>query len=399
MKVKNLFILLSLIMMFIFLFSIGIIMNNIGLIKMSFLSSLYAEVTMTFFISCNLIISLFTMHRVVKPIAVFSKHMEQLNKFDIRPGPVCDWLNCNPHRCDEFSDLAHKLKSFREPIHSLISSLCNDSVYKLGLAQKDISNAISIVSENSKIEASEVDNAATAAVELAAITKNVAYRVNDTESAVMTTLETINSCRNVLVSSEDVIQKMGMSMEESREIMKVLRKHSEEIGYVIDVIRNISDQTNLLALNAAIEAARAGDLGRGFAVVADEVRSLAEKTQSSTESISDNIVDLQDLCGKAQCVTVDNSTSVGKSISSISEIQTGFEEIVGEATSISNINTLVVSASEEQAVVTSEISKRLEAINTLVKNNVQGFDEVQRINELISLVSKDIEMKVQKFVV
>ncbi len=130
--------------------------------------------------------------------------------------------------------------------------------------------------------------------------------------------------------------------DETNETVATLGQSSAEIGQVIEVITSIAKQTNLLALNATIEAARAGAAGKGFAVVANEVKELAKQTSSATEQISALIAGIQ-------------RDSEG-SVRAIGEIRS----IIGE---ISDIQTVVAAAVEEQAAVTNQMSYTVRAVN------------------------------------
>ncbi|WP_108818932.1 methyl-accepting chemotaxis protein [Pseudovibrio sp. Alg231-02] len=119
-----------------------------------------------------------------------------------------------------------------------------------------------------------------------------------------------------------------------------LAKSAEQIGTVLNLIRDIAEQTNLLALNATIEAARAGDAGKGFAVVATEVKTLASQTAHATEEISAQINDIQ--------------SSTRSTVEAIGSITTAVKEISELTSSISD-------AVEQQQMATAEIAEAVQA--------------------------------------
>jgi methyl-accepting chemotaxis protein len=199
------------------------------------------------------------------------------------------------------------------------------------------------------------------------------------------------------MKSNHTTKEVNESIHDAQKIVNTLREHSEKISSVVDVINSISEQTNLLALNAAIEAARAGEQGRGFAVVADEVRALAGKTQKSTVDIQAIVSLLQD-----QSKQADESMTKNVELTAITQITTAeltesFKHVSDRVLAISEVNSIVATAAEEQSAVTLDISNQLEDISNLVQSNLNGIEDTNRANQAINELTEELNDELSFF--
>jgi methyl-accepting chemotaxis protein len=207
---------------------------------------------------------------------------------------------------------------------------------------------------------------------------------SNAESSANEAMQNVHTGDESLGKSDDNSNKIRESVTQSTEIVNQLKVYSTEIGSVIDVINSISEQTNLLALNAAIEAARAGEAGRGFAVVADEVRSLAAKTQQSTIDIQEIISKLQSQAEKADQFMKSNATLVDESQHIAQSLREAFAGIAQSVNTISDVNSLVATAANEQCSVTDEIAANISNTVDMVNQNVVGIGESTRASQALS---------------
>ncbi|WP_433824367.1 methyl-accepting chemotaxis protein [Actinoplanes sp. CA-015351] len=90
----------------------------------------------------------------------------------------------------------------------------------------------------------------------------------------------------------DVVGTLDEALTAKRESLSELHSLlglNEELRKMSGEVTRIAAQTNLLALNAAIEAQRAGAVGASFGVVALEVRQLADRSQTTSSRMVENV--------------------------------------------------------------------------------------------------------------
>jgi methyl-accepting chemotaxis protein len=253
-------------------------------------------------------------------------------------------------------------------------------------ASQELNVVMNETQSNAHNELAQMEEIATAINELSSTSQEVSTKAVMAEEETQKAQENVVNGKLTLEKTITLTDKINSSVADTAKIVEELRQFAFEIGSVTEVINNISDQTNLLALNAAIEAARAGEYGRGFAVVADEVRNLASKTQESTVSIQDIIEKLQSQSERANKNMIENVELIQESVLLADDVKASFEDISSAVQSISDINTLVATASQQQYCVTEDISKNTTQTFDLVHQNVTAVNQtLQASSELSQL--------------
>ncbi|MDM8192232.1 methyl-accepting chemotaxis protein [Pseudomonas koreensis] len=299
-------------------------------------------------------------------------------------------------RRDELGQLQRSMQSMTQGLRELIGGI-SDGVTQIASAAEELSAVTEQTSAGVNNQKVETDQVATAMNEMAATVQEVARNAEEASEAAVAADQQAREGDKVVGEAIAQIERLALEVGHSTEAMGELKRESDKIGSVLDVIKSVAQQTNLLALNAAIEAARAGEAGRGFAVVADEVRSLAQRTQKSTEEIEELIVGLQN--GTQQVATImDNSRSLTDSSVELTRRAGGsLESITRTVSAIQAMNQQIAAAAEQQSAVAEEINRSVLNVRDVSDQTSAASEETAASSVELARLGTHLQMLVGRF--
>lgn len=295
----------------------------------------------------------------------------------------------------ELRDMAQGFNAFTAKLRDMILALKQSSVALQQQCQQLVGLS-SQTNQATKLQASEVQNVASAMHQMTATAHEVASLAGRTAEGAQSSLAALTQANQLFQNTVGAFKTVAGEFEQTRLAVETVSHSSQQINGIIEVIQAIAEQTNLLALNAAIEAARAGEQGRGFAVVADEVRSLAARTHSSTDEIKKLIYGLQQQVAS----TVSQITAnTGKVSTTLVEAESSYEQLSSATAGISAIadNAFqVAAAAEQQNQVSEEINRNITAIDDATRALSALSGDNLAISQAIDQITAAIDQQLAK---
>jgi methyl-accepting chemotaxis protein len=254
-----------------------------------------------------------------------------------------------------------------------------------------LSSAAANLKESAETMFTTTQQASTKSDTVRSAAQQASTNVETVASAAEELSMSIDGIDDRVVRSSTIATKAMMYANRTNQTVQTLVEDAQEIGKVLNLIRQIAHQTNLLALNATIEAARAGQFGRGFAIVASEVKSLAAQTGNSTIEIENQITKIQSVTGHVVSAIREIVATIGE----MSEIAAEVASAVGQQRTA----TREIAQNAQQASISAlEVAHAITSVEEASASTKFEANQVLDAASQLSRQSDELRVQFDKFI-
>jgi len=297
---------------------------------------------------------------------------------------------------DEIGELVFWFNSFMDKLQKVIKQ-----IVETAKPLAETASTVDELSESSKSTAEQqmqtVEQSLLSVNEMSQSVASITNNASDAANAAKNANKEADTGHQVVNETILGIQDLSENIAESAMAILKLQEDTNQVNQVLEVIKSIAEQTNLLALNAAIEAARAGEQGRGFAVVADEVRSLASRTQDSTKEINEILIKLQEAAQSAVSTMESSKAQVENSVSRANEAGKCLSVITETVNVISDMNSQIAVATEEQHKISTLMVDHVEDIKKRAEEASGASDQMNSVSHRLASLASEQEQITKLF--
>ncbi|WP_221566435.1 methyl-accepting chemotaxis protein [Alkalihalobacillus sp. TS-13] len=281
-----------------------------------------------------------------------------------------------------FNMMAEKMQKAMQEVNTASEQLSSSSQHLAAISEEttaqteEVNEAIQQVSAGAQVQADHL-------YESTELISQVTVSIDETAKYSLQISKDSQATEEEGKEGLKIVENLGKSSDEFLGLANHLihqvqeaNQHSQQIGSIVDTIKDIAGSTDLLALNAAIESARAGDAGRGFAVVAQEVRKLAERSKSEAQNIYKLITLMSEQMEKLSNEAEQFDHYRTEQQTSVDRTKQAFTKIVDNVTGINARIQQVRDAISEVQGSNSALSEKLQEVSAISQESVAASEQV-----------------------